>query len=229
MKHIFNLWCLPDSDRLLREVCLNEAIFSHPLGKKWGEKIKREIKRISFPYNLVPPRDADWSAITFPEPSRCLGRDCSHPSTTTTHNHKSKHRNRAQSKKRVGSSVRRWMMKLRKTRAKHDLQQRNGILLPGEGKLISPRSRVPLHHADSHRPVHIQIHRDTGWRPQEPQTRIRLSVHFVHLIPQGHCYYIQQRKKILFPIFHSSYCHREVENQQSDNMNFSRTNSLLLR
>lgn len=47
-------------------------------------KREREIKRILFQYDLVPACDADWSVIKFPEPSRCLGSDCSRPFSTTT-------------------------------------------------------------------------------------------------------------------------------------------------
>lgn len=51
---------------------------------------KETSKKKLSQYNLVLPCDADWCMIKFPELSRCLGSDCSHPFHVTIHNHKRK-------------------------------------------------------------------------------------------------------------------------------------------
>lgn len=64
------------------------------------------------------------------------------------------------------------------------------------------------------------IFRCTGWRPQESQARTQLTAYFVHLLLPHHCYYIQQRKKILSHLFQDSCGHTEAENQQHSDDKF---------
>lgn len=59
------------------------------LGKKTSTK-KKKKKKILSQYNLAWPCDADWCVIKFPELSRCLRSDCSHPFHVAIHNHKRK-------------------------------------------------------------------------------------------------------------------------------------------
>lgn len=68
----------------------------------------------------------------------------------------------------------------------------------------------------------------TGW-PQEPQEPQNAPPSTLCPLLAHHCYYIWQRKGNLLLLFQSSYCHGEAENQhQSDDINSSRTNSLLV-
>lgn len=201
------LLCLPDSYRLLWEVCFEQGYFQL---STWGKTLyqqqekKKKKKKILSQYNLVLPCDAVIKFPKFPELSRCLGSDCSHPFHVTIHNYKSKISNSSQGNKSAGRQVWRWM--------------NNGWNLCQTwftvGKLSSPSgwdwslSEVCTHR--SPRPEHPALH-----TLATPCTSAHLLLHlakerdFTHSLPEF-------------------LLSREAENQQNDDINSSRTNSLLV-